>query len=196
MANTKNTKKAQEEKVMKETKKVTGKKEVKKVVKPEVAKKEVKAPETKVAKKEKKTRVKVEQMTNNQLTKLFHDNGLATYSAPKEESNVVYNTFGTKSRVLQQGGAYQLLLTNGHALKKDAIVETDNDDTARFIQWYETLTDEQKGWVDGYATITSSKLSRSEMPRERQVKLTNYDLLREFLKFMATFEENQVKSTK
>jgi hypothetical protein len=183
MAEKKNAKKSVEKKVDKKVEtKVTEK--VEKAV-------EVKPEKKKVEKKNKElTNVRV--MTNSELIKLFNDNGCLTKSTPKDSSSVVYNTFGTKSRVLQQNRAYQLLLTNGHEDKKGVIVDTDNDDTERFIQWYGTLTDEQKKWVKGFDEIKKTTLAKSEMPRERSVKLTDYNLLVVFLQYMATFSENKV----
>lgn len=140
----------------------------------------------------KKVNSTVKQMTNDEIRDLFISNGCSAGSKAKNESKVVYQQFGTKSRVLQQGRGYQLLLTNGHANTKQGIIATDNDDTARFIEWYDTLTDEQKGWVTGYADINNVRLSASEMPRERTVKLTNYDLLVSFIKYMGTFAENKL----
>ena len=129
MANTKNTAKEtvktnKEEKVMKKS---VEKKETKK----EVAKVETK----KVEKKEnaKKVSSAVPQMTNSELKKLFTDNGCLAGSNAKDTSKVVYQQWGTQSRVLQQGKGYQLLLTNGHAVKKGEVVDTDNNDTERFI---------------------------------------------------------------
>lgn len=155
------------------------------------------AEEPKKVKKAKKNKEKevaptITVMDNDTLKKLFQENGCQTYTAASNTSNVVYNTFGTKSRVLQQKKAYQLLLTNGHKDVKGSIVECENDDTKRFMEWYETLTDEQKGWVVGYSEITATKLSQSEMPRERTVKITSYDLLVKFIQFMGTFAENQI----
>ena len=186
MANTnKTTKTNKEAKVMKETtKKATGKKVEKKV---EVAPKT----ETKV-KVEKKKAVTVPQMTNSELRKLFNDNGCVAQSGAKDTSKVVYNQFGTKSRVLQQNRSYQLLLTNGHEVKKGIVVDADNDDVQRFTEWYKGLTDEQRGFVNGFDTITATKLATSEMPRERTVKIMSYDLLVEYIKYMATFTENKI----
>ena len=190
--NTKETKKEEgtmkKEVVKKEVKKVEKKAPAKKQ---EVAKVEKKV-ETKKVENKKKVNTAVPQLTNDQMKELFNANGCATYTKASNESKVVYNTFGTKSRVLQQGKAYQLLLTNGHENKKGAIINTENDDTARFIQWYGGLTDEQKGWVVGIQEIDKTKLAASEMPRERTVKITNLDLLVAYIKYMATFAENQI----
>lgn len=141
----------------------------------------------------KSKRVTVPQLTNEELCKLFRDNNCGTYTQAKSDS-VVYNTFATKSRVLQQGGAYQLLLTNGHKEVKKEIVACDNDDTARFIQFYEGLSKEEQAMVPDYSTLTSRKLSAGELPRERSCKLTSYDLLVKFLQFMGGFEENTVSA--
>lgn len=201
MAKTTNTKSAAETKETKKgeitmTAKKTTKAKAPKTEKKEIEqKKEVLAIETKVVEKKenaKKTNNAVPQLTNDQLKELFTMNGCATYTKASNESKVVYNTFGTRSRILQQGKAYQLLLTNGHADKKGLIIETDNDDTARFVEWYNGLTDEQKKWVNGFEDIYKTKLAASEMPRERTVKITNYELLCEFIRYMATFSENQV----
>lgn len=151
--------------------------------------KKEKAPKVK---KEKKVTITVPQMNNTEMQQLFSDNGCATYTKAKDTSNVVYNTFGTKSRILQQGRAYQLLLTNGHAKVKNEIIDTDNNDVERFRKFYEALTDEEKKAISGYDTIESTKLADSEFPRERTVKIISKDLLVKFIKFMATFEENQV----
>ena len=183
-ANTKQTKK--EGTVMK--------KEVKKVEKKAPAKaietKKVE-PKAEVKKVEKKKAIGVPQMTNSELAELFRKNGCITKTKASDESKVVYNTFGTHSRILQQNRAYQLLLTNGHEMKKGLLVDAENDDTARFVEWYNTLTEEQKGYVAGFDTITATKLATTEMPRERTVKIINYDLLVEYIKYMATFTENQ-----
>ena len=68
----------------------------------------------------------------------------------------------------------------------------DNDDTSRFVAWYEQLSDEDKKMVIGFAEMMSTKLSSTEMPRERTVKLASKDLLIRFIQYMATFPENQV----
>lgn len=189
-----------EEKTMK--KETTKKVETKKVaVKPATKKVEVKKAEVKETKTEKKPAAvktnkekvnNVPQMKNSELAKLFSDNGCATYTRAKDESKVVYNTFGTKSRVLQQNKAYQLLLTNGHKKVKEEIVESDNDDVKRFDSWYGKLKEDDKKNVLGYDTMLSTKLDDSELPRERSVKLTSKELLVSFLKYMGTFEENKV----
>ena len=201
MKNTKTTNQTketkQEDKVMKNAieKKVRAKKEVKEVKKEAALKTEAKVEKAKVEK-VKKAKVEkkptVPQMTNSELAKLFRDNGCLTKTKASDESKVVYNTFGTHSRILQQNRAYQLLLTNGHEMKKGILVDAENDDTARFVEWYNTLTDEQKGYVNGFDTITATKLATTEMPRERTVKIVNYELLVEYIKYMATFTENQV----
>lgn len=197
MAKTNNTKAAVE---TKETKKGANvmKKQIEKKVnekKPAVVeKKEVAKPAPKTepkAKVEKKKVAGVPQLKNSELAQLFIQNGCVTKTKASDESNVVYQTFGTKSRVLQQNRAYQLLLTNGHEMKKGLLVDAENDDTARFVEWYNTLTDEQKAYVAGFDTITATKLATTEMPRERTVKIINYDLLVEYIKYMATFTENQ-----
>lgn len=177
------TKAAQKE-TTKNTKVATKKNSVKEV-KPAAVK-------TEAPKKEKKSRVTVKQYTNSEFQKLFIENGCGTFSKAKDSSDVVYNTFGTKSRVLQQGSAYQLLLTNGHKKVKDQIVECDNNDVARFDKFYAKLSKADQEQVIGYDTIQTTKLSLSELPRERSVKIKNEDLLVKFLKFMATFEENKV----
>jgi len=189
----------QEEKTMKKetAKKAVVKKESTKKVD---AKKEVKAVETAkvetakaVTNKEKKSKaVTVPQMTNSEMKKLFEDNGCMTKTKANDTSNVVYNTFGTNSRVLQQGRAYQLLLTNGHKKVKEEVVDCDNNDVARFKEFYGKLSDDAKKSVVGYDEIETTKLSFSEMPRERSVKLTSFDLLKAFIQYMATFDENKV----
>jgi hypothetical protein len=192
-----------EEKTMKkETTKKVETKEVKKVdvkkvapkteVKKAEVKEEVKKAEPKTEKKNKEKVNGVPQMINSELAKLFNENGCATYTRAKDESKVVYNTFGTKSRVLQQNKAYQLLLTNGHKKVKEEIVDSDNDDVKRFDSWYGKLKEDDKKNVLGYDTMLSTKLDDSELPRERSVKLTSKELLVSFLKYMGTFEENKV----
>lgn len=164
-----------------------------KATKPAVKKEEVKkAPVEKKENKKKESKPLVQQMTNSELKKLFNDSGCETHTKAKDESDVVYNTFGTRSRVLQQKRAYQLLLTNGHKKEKEKVVECANDDTARFISWYNKLSESDKAKVSGFAEITKTKLSDSELPRERTVKINDYDLLVKFLKFMAGFEENKL----
>lgn len=180
MANTKNTEKetvVKETKTTKSTKKVTEKKPAaKKATKKDNAEKKV---------------ATIQQFTNEELRKLFNENGCLAGSRAKADT-VVYNQFGTKSRVLQQKRAYQLLLTNGHAKVKEAIVDSDNDDTARFIEFYGKLSDTEKAAVIGFDSIQTTKLSDSEMPRERSVKLASTELLVKFLKYMAGFEENKM----
>ena len=195
------TKKAtanKEEKVMnkkgtvkKETKKVETKKEVKKEVAKVTETAKVEAPKAVTNKEKKSKAVTVPQMTNSEMKKLFEDNGCKTRTKASDASKVVYNTFGTDSRVLQQGRAYQLLLTNGHKKVKEEIVECDNNDVARFKEFYGKLSDSDKKSVVGYDEIETTKLSFSEMPRERSVKLTSLDVLTAFIKYMATFDENK-----
>lgn len=168
------------------TKKVETKKEVKKEVAPATTK-----VETTTNKEKKSKAVTVPQMTNSEMKKLFEDNGCKTKTKANDTSNVVYNTFGTNSRVLQQGRAYQLLLTNGHKKVKEEVVECDNNDVLRFKEFYGKLSDSDKKAVVGYDEIETTKLSFSEMPRERSVKLTSLDLLTAFIKYMATFDENK-----
>lgn len=168
------------------TKKVETKKEVKKEVAPATAK-----VETTTNKEKKSKAVTVPQMTNSEMKKLFEDNGCKTKTKANDTSNVVYNTFGTNSRVLQQGRAYQLLLTNGHKKVKEEVVECDNNDVLRFKEFYGKLSDSDKKAVVGYDEIETTKLSFSEMPRERSVKLTSLELLTAFIKYMATFDENK-----
>ena len=183
---TKEVKKAADNTVNKETvKKAVEKKEVNKTEKKETEKKATE-------KKERKSVKTVKQFTNTEMKKLFSDNGCATYTNAKDSSGVVYNTFGTKSRILQQGGAYQLLLTNGHKKVKNEVVDTDNDDVLRFKKFYDKLNKEEKGMVLGYDTIDTAKLADSEFPRERTVKIINTDLLVKYIQYMATFEENKV----
>lgn len=186
------------------TKKATDNKATKKVAAPKVTPKtETKAAETKkpaekkeeTAKKpaKKETAKSVKQFNNSEMKNMFVSNGCKALTNAKDTSNVVYNTFGTKSRVLQQGKAYQLLLTNGHKKVKEEVVESDNNDTERFKKFYNSLTKEEKAMVLGFDTIDVSKLAESEMPRERSVKLIDADLLIKFIKFMATFEENALE---
>lgn len=163
-------------------------------------KQEVKSQETKqevvvstTPNKEKKSKaVLVPQMTNSEMKKLFNDNGCKTKTNANDTSNVVYNTFGTNSRVLQQSRAYQLLLTNGHKKVKEEVVECENDDVKRFKEWYAKLDETLRKSVIGYDEIETTKLSFSEMPRERSVKLTSLELLTDYIKYMATFDENKV----
>lgn len=157
-----------------------------------VEKAEVKKEVVKKENKKKAPQVTITVMDNDTLKKLFADNGCITRTNANNASGVVYNTFGTQSRVLQQKRAYQLLLTNGHKSTKTGVVATENDDTARFIKWYDELSDAEKSKVNGYDDLLKTKLSASELPRERTVKLTDYDLLVKFIKYMATFTENQV----
>lgn len=184
-----NTMKKQIEKTVekKAPAKVTKKVEPKAIEKkPEVKPEKVKIEKKKVA--------GVPQLKNSELATLFIENGCAIKTKASDASNVVYQTFGTKSRVLQQNRAYQLLLTNGHEMRKGLLVDAENDDTARFVEWYKTLTKEQQAYVAGFDTITATKLATSEMPRERTVKIISYDLLVEYIKYMATFAENQPAS--
>lgn len=175
-----------------------------------VAVEEVKVDETKVeeavveevskevekkAKKNKEKKAEITIMNNDEFRKLFIENGCAAGSNAKVESSVVYQQFGTKSRILQQKKAYQLLLTNGHKMTKTGIVDTENDDVARFTQFYNTLSDEEKVSVVGYDTIQDTKLSESEMPRERTCKINKFDVLVKFIQFMSGFEENKVVVT-
>lgn len=157
------------------------------------AEKTTKKPAAKKEKKvnSKKVTVSVDQLTNEELRKVFTENGCRAESNANA-STVVYNQFGTKSRVLQQKRAYQLLLTNGHKKVKETVVDSDNDDTARFIEFYNSLSEEDKKSVIGFDGIQSTKLSDSEMPRERTVKLTSLDMLKKFIQYMAQFEENKV----
>ena len=177
---------------MSETKTTTGTKKVN--AKAAKVTKEAKTVETKkVEKKEnaRKVAMTVPAMSNEEMRELFIQNGCAAGSKAKSDS-VVYNQFGTKSRVLQQKRCYQLLLTNGHDDVKGSVIDVDNDDTSRFVAWYEQLSDEDKKMVIGFAEMMSTKLSSTEMPRERTVKLASKDLLIRFIQYMATFPENQV----
>ena len=184
------------EKEKKNMKKEEVKQEVAVEVKKEEVKDEAKPKKERKAKTEKKEKeqkvvVSIKAMNNSEMKDLFINNGCAVYTKASDESKVVYNTFGTKSRILQQGKAYQLLLTNGHKKVKDSVVESTNDDTARFIKWYDKLSVDDKKAVVGYDQIMNTKLSASEMPRERTVKIVSFDLLVKFIKYMATFAENQ-----
>ena len=179
------------------TKKNTNTKAPKKETKKEVTQ-EVKAPvveevkKAPKAKKEKKVVITVPQMNNSELKELFIENGCRATGAPKDTSNVVYNTFGTASRVLQQNKAYQLLLTNGKVKVKKEVVDAPYNDVDRFKKFYEELTDEEKKAVSGYDTMEGTKLADSEFPREKTVKIISKEILVKFIRFMATFEENQV----
>lgn len=180
MANTKKaTKTNKETKVMNKT--VEAKKEtIKKVEKEAVKKENVRKTNS------------VKQMKNSELTELFTKNGCSVHSKAKDSSNVVYNTFGTKSRVLQQGKAYQLLLTNGHKKVKEQIVDCENDDVKRFKEFYSKLSKEEQEKFIGVDMIDTVKLAESELPRERSVKVNDFDLLVKFIQFMGTFEENKI----
>lgn len=146
--------------------------------------------------KEKKNVAGVKQMKNSELQKLFTDNGCLTKTKANDASDVVYNTFGTKSRVLQQKRGYQLLLTNGHKKVKEHVVESDNDDAKRFDGWYKKLSKDEQAKVSGIEGLFSTKLSDSELPRERTVKITDFDLLVKFIQFMGSFDENKVVAAK
>lgn len=134
----------------------------------------------------------VEQFTNSQLRNLLVDNGCLPRGNARDTSNVVYTGFGTQSRILQQKNGYQLLLTAGHKKVKENIVDCDNNDTERFTKWFNKLSKEKKAFVSGGDSILESKLSESELPREKQCKITNKDLLIEFIKYMGTFDENKL----
>ena len=178
----------------KETKKTnTTKVATKKVAAKETVKTTAVKAETKTTenKKKRNSAPKVKQMTNEELRVLFVKAGLSAGSKAKSE-NVVYQQFGTQSRVLQQSRGYQLLLTNGHKKVKENVVDSDNDDVARFKTFYGKLSKDEQGMVTGYDTIETAKLSESEMPRERSVKLGSFELLEKFLTFMAGFEENKI----
>ena len=154
---------------------------------------EVKTEEVKQAKVNKKERAKVvgvQQMTNSELAQLFQDNGCRAYSGAKDSSKVVYNQFGTHSRVLQQTRGYQLLLTNGKTKKKNEILDVGYNDVERFKEWFGGLTPEQKAMISG--DVDAGKLSDSEFPREKTVKINSFDLLVEYIKYMGTFDENKV----
>jgi hypothetical protein len=191
-----NTKKATDNKATK-TNKATDNKEAKVMNKTE-KKVEAKKETTKKVEKEavKKENVRktnsVKQMKNSEMKALFTENGCATYTRANDTSNVVYNTFGTKSRVLQQGRAYQLLLTNGHKKVKEQIVDCDNDDVKRFKEFYSKLSKEEQAKFIGVDMIDTVKLAESELPRERSVKVNDFDLLVKFIQFMGTFEENKI----
>ena len=131
-------------------------------------------------------------MNNSELKDLFTENGCKATGAPKDTSNVVYNTFGTASRILQQNKAYQLLLTNGKVKVKKEVVDAPYNDVDRFKKFYEELTDEEKKSISGFDTMESTKLADSEFPREKTVKIISKEILVKFIQFMATFEENQV----
>lgn len=176
--------KAKESKVMKKKEVAVVETAVEAVVEKAEVKKEKKNKE--------KVAVTIPVLDNDTLLKLFHDNGCLARTHASNESNVVYNTFGTQSRVLQQKRAYQLLLTNGHKSTKSGIVDTENDDAKRFTEWYEQLSEDDKKMVSGYAEMMNTKLSASELPRERTVKLTSYDLLVRFIQYMSKFPENML----
>ena len=176
----------------KDTKKKEKAVKTEKTAKNEVKKEEVKA-EVKTEKEEVKNKKKrdvqptVPQMTNAELKQLMVDNGVKATGGAKSDS-VVYNQFGTKSRVLQQKRGYQLLLVNGHKKEKENIVASDIDDVIRFNEWYATLTEEQKKWVNPEMT----KLSDSEMPREKGCKLLSKEILVSFIQYMSKFAENAI----
>lgn len=202
MKNTNETKKAsvatkKEETVM--NKKTTVKKSTnKKVDKKQEVKVEtpkVETEKTETVKKEKKSRISVQQFTNSEFANLFREYGCKTECSPKDTSNVVYNQFGTKSRILQQGSAYQLLLTNGHTKKKDVVLDVAYNDVERFKEWYQSVDAGMQSTVKGYAEIDAGKLSDSEFPREKTVKLTTVDSLKSYLQFMGKFAENAIQAT-
>ena len=185
-----------EEIVMKDAKaKVTKKESTKKVDKKQEVKVETKAVETEKKEVVKKSRISVQQFTNSEFAKLFTDNGCKTECNPKDTSNVVYNQFGTKSRILQQGSAYQLLLTNGHTKKKDVVLDVEYNDVERFKEWYQSVDAGMQSTVKGYAEIDAGKLSDSEFPREKTVKLTTVESLKSYLQFMSKFAENAIQAT-
>jgi hypothetical protein len=155
------------------------------------AKKEKRVRKPKKEKAEKTPKILVKQMTNEELAELFTSNGCVAKSKAKSNS-AVYNTFGTQSRILQLKGAYQLLLTNGHQKVKDQVVACDNDDVARFLKWYDMLEDAEKVHVIGAGEVDKTKLSVSELPRERSVKINDLGLLVTFIQYMATFDENKL----
>lgn len=201
------TTKAQVEATKEKAEVVTPKKDVTKkgATKEKVAKVEKKEKEVKTEKVETKVETKKEvankkkrdvqptvpQMTNEELKALMVECGAKATGGAKSDS-VVYNQFGTKSRILQQKKGYQLLLVNGHKKEKENIVASDIDDVKRFQEWYNTLTDEQKKWVNPELT----KLSDSEMPREKACKLLSKDMLVSFIKYMSGFAENAVEVAK
>jgi hypothetical protein len=186
-----NTKKATDNKTTK-TNKATNNKEAKVMNKTE-KKENVKKVEKEAVKKENVRKTNsVKQMKNSEMKALFTENGCATYTKAKDTSNVVYNTFGTKSRVLQQGKAYQLLLTNGHKKVKEQVVDCENDDVKRFKEFYSKLSKEEQAKITGVDLIDTVKLAESELPRERSVKVNDFDLLVKFIQFMGTFEENKI----
>lgn len=190
------TKKTNTKTNTKKTKEVKAKEVIQETVDPVVEeKKEVETEnkeKTPKVKKEKKVVITVPQMNNSELKGLFVENGCKATGAPKDTSNVVYNTFGTSSRVLQQNKAYQLLLTNGKVKMKKEVVDAPYNDVDRFKKFYEELTDEEKKLVSGFDTMESTKLAESEFPREKTVKIISKEILVKFIRFMATFEENQV----
>ena len=135
------TKKTNTKTNTKKTKEVKAKEVIQETVDPvvETENKE----KTPKAKKEKKVTITVPQMNNSELKDLFTENGCKATGAPKDTSNVVYNTFGTASRILQQNKAYQLLLTNGKVKVKKEVVDAPYNDVDRFKKFYEELTDEE-----------------------------------------------------
>ena len=183
---------------MENTKKITNtaKVDTKKETIKKVGSKAPKTTKKEVVKKEKAPKLPtVEQFTNSQLRNLLVENGCLPRGNAKDTSNVVYTGFGTQSRILQQKNGYQLLLTNGHKKVKEQVIDCENNDTDRFVKWYGKLSKEKKGLVSGGDTIMDSKLSESEMPREKQCKITNKELLVEFIQYMGTFEENKLVAT-
>lgn len=192
----KENKKATTNKTNKEEKNMGKKKQAVVQDATEVKTEEVKVEEVKtevtVNKKERAKVVGVPQLTNSEFAKLFTDNGCVAESKAKDSSKVVYQQFGTKSRVLQQTRGYQLLLTNGHTKKKNEVLDVSYNDVTRFKEWYAGLDDTAKASVSGYDAIDATKLSDTEFPREKTVKINTLDLLTEYIKYMAKFDENKV----
>ena len=149
-------------------------KEVGKVVKEAIAKKEVETKKQEVA--------NVNKINNDVLAKLFSDNGCAAHSKAKS-ANVVYQQFGTKSRVLMYNGKKvpnrsQLLLTEA--------------DYEEFKRWYDKQDKSIKDMFEADTVSVPGVLSESEKPRVKSVKVDVIDGLVEYIKFMAKFEVNKV----
>ena len=145
-----------------------------KVVKEAIAKKEVETKKQEVA--------NVNKINNDVLAKLFSDNGCAAHSKAKS-ANVVYQQFGTKSRVLMYNGKKvpnrsQLLLTEA--------------DYEEFKRWYDKQDKSIKDMFEADTVSVPGVLSESEKPRVKSVKVDVIDGLVEYIKFMAKFEVNKV----
>lgn len=117
----------------------------------------------------------IHKINNADLVQLFKDNGCKPYSKAKSD-NVVYQQFGTKSRVLMYNSKKspersQLLLTEA--------------DYEEFKKWYNEQADDIKAMFESDSVKFPGMLSASEKPRVNSVKVNNVDGLTVFIKFMA-----------